>query len=172
MCSVSTRFSEYSSKTLLATKRGLCVSGVRIRNIEKHPGRQVTEPNRLSNALAKKCEMKYSYTCYKEIIVSTRHLLALSPSTNLQHRDKSLLRIAQASLSTKTNDLFVVGEGTDEAVETQRLYFRIGIDLQDVLVKARINTDDILDLMVYFQLHGCHWRAKVDLIEESHEDQL
>lgn len=44
-------------------KSGLRVSGVRRRYMVKQPGKQVIEPNSDSNALARWCEMKYSYTC-------------------------------------------------------------------------------------------------------------
>lgn len=55
--SVSTFGSEYSSMIRLEMMTGRPLSAVRMRYREKHPGRQVTEPNKLSNALDKLWEM-------------------------------------------------------------------------------------------------------------------
>lgn len=53
LCKVSTLGSEYSSMMRFEMMIGRPLSAVRIRYKLKHPGRQVTEPNKLSNALAR-----------------------------------------------------------------------------------------------------------------------
>ena len=53
LCKVSTWPSEYSSMMRFEMMMGRPLSAVRIRYSEKQPGRQVTEPNKLSKALAR-----------------------------------------------------------------------------------------------------------------------
>ena len=57
LCSVSTFGSEYSSMMRFEMMTGRPLSAVRILYMEKQPGRQVTEPKRLSNAFERWWEM-------------------------------------------------------------------------------------------------------------------
>lgn len=50
LCSVSTLGSAYSSMTRFEMMTGRPLSAVRMRYIEKQPGKHETEPNKLSNA--------------------------------------------------------------------------------------------------------------------------
>jgi hypothetical protein len=40
------------------------------------------------------------------------------------------------------------------------------------LVKLRINTDDVLDLMVHLEFERVHLAVKVDAVEEAHREDL
>jgi hypothetical protein len=52
----------------------------------------------------------------------------------------------------------------DQPIQRVLFYCGIGIDREDVLVECRVDTNDILDLMVHFQLQWVHRRVKVDLV--------
>ena len=45
------------------------------------------------------------------------------------------------------------------------MHCSVGIDHKQILVERGINTDDVLDLVVDFELQGVHWRIEVDLEE-------
>ena len=51
----------------------------------------------------------------------------------------------------------------DEAVQREGMDSSIGIHHEQVLVESRVDTDDILDLVVHFELEGVHGRVEVDL---------
>jgi hypothetical protein len=51
----------------------------------------------------------------------------------------------------------------DETVEGYRGDGGIGIDSKDILVEGRVDTDYVLDLMVYLEFERTHRRSEVDL---------
>ena len=51
----------------------------------------------------------------------------------------------------------------DEPVDRHLIHSRIGIHSQNVFVERRIDTDDVLDLVVDLKLERVHWRVEVDL---------
>jgi hypothetical protein len=51
----------------------------------------------------------------------------------------------------------------DQPVERQLLHSRVGVDHEQVLVEARVNANDVLDLVVHLELEGVHRRVEVDL---------
>jgi hypothetical protein len=110
--------------------------------------------------------------------------------TNLHHRREGLLSVGNRGLSTAGDDLFVVdhAEGRkkgsasgileseadlrrgkeknsrrDEMAQRSIIDGRIGIDGEEVLVEGRVDTDDVLDLVVHLELERVHRRVEVDL---------
>ena len=53
----------------------------------------------------------------------------------------------------------------DQPVQRQRMDGSIGIDREQVLVERRIDTNDILDLVVDLELQGVHRSVEVNLEE-------
>lgn len=51
----------------------------------------------------------------------------------------------------------------DQSVERERIDRGIGIDHEQVLVKCRVHTNHVLDLVVNLELQWVHWCVKVDL---------
>ena len=51
----------------------------------------------------------------------------------------------------------------DESVQRQRCDGRIGVNHEHVLIERRVDTDDVLDLVVDFQLERVHRSVEVDL---------
>ena len=45
------------------------------------------------------------------------------------------------------------------------MYGGVGVDHEHVLVERRVDTDDILDLMVHLELEWAHGRIKMNLNE-------
>lgn len=151
--------------------RGLCVSGVRSLYMEKQPGKQVMEPKSDSNDFARWCEMKYSYTwrmsskpCLKEAqltcdIVTTDCLALLidvSPQLPMIFLSCIILFVSPSSDG--------VDSRRDQPVQGQLFNSRISIDHEEILVKARIDTDNILDQVVHLELERVHWGIKVYLL--------
>ena len=54
----------------------------------------------------------------------------------------------------------------DKTIQGKRRDSRIGIHHEDVLVEGRVDTNDVLDLMVNFQLQRVHGRVEVNLDAE------
>lgn len=52
----------------------------------------------------------------------------------------------------------------DQAIQGEWRDGCISINHEHVLVERRIDTDDVLDLVVDLQLERVHWRIEVDLI--------
>ena len=52
----------------------------------------------------------------------------------------------------------------DETIEGKRRDRGISINHEQILIERRVNTNDILDLMIHFQLQWVHRSVKVDLI--------
>ena len=59
----------------------------------------------------------------------------------------------------------------DETVQGERSDSRIGINHEHVLVECRIDTNDVLDLVVDLQLQRIHRRIEVNLEKEKEETQ-
>ena len=95
------------------------------------------------------------------------------PCAHLHHGDDGLLRVGQLRLSANTQQFLVMNHSRgsselpalheqdkdlrgDEAVDRVGLHCSIGIDHEHVLVESRVDTDDILDLVIHFQLEGVH----------------
>ena len=51
----------------------------------------------------------------------------------------------------------------DKTIQGERRDSRIGIHHEDVLVEGRVDTNDVLDLVVDLKLERVHWRVEVDL---------
>ena len=105
----------------------------------------------------------------------------------LNHRPPRLVLVLELRLSADADDLGVVRAGRDEAVERVVRDTGVGVDDEHVLVggksqreglkksgaethlvKLRIDTDDVLDLMVHLEFERVHLAVKVDAVEEAH----
>ena len=51
----------------------------------------------------------------------------------------------------------------DQSIQRHRVNGCIGINHEHVLVERRVDTDDVLDLVVDLKLEWVHWRVEVDL---------
>ena len=62
----------------------------------------------------------------------------------------------------------IEGVRRDQPVEREGIHRGIGINCKQILVKRRVDTNHILDLVVYLELQRVHWRVKVNLFGLSH----
>jgi hypothetical protein len=66
----------------------------------------------------------------------------------------------------------IFDETGDEVVEAFGVNGRVGVDGEKVLVERRIDTDDVLDLVVDFEFGGSHRRVEMNTVEETHHEHL
>ncbi|KAL0769411.1 hypothetical protein CaCOL14_008719 [Colletotrichum acutatum] len=91
---------------------------------------------------------------------------------DLDHGDERGLCVGQRRLTAHGNEAGVVEEGGDHAGGGIGCDDGIGIDLEHELVERWVDTDDVADLMVHFELERTHGQVVVDAVEETHNDHL
>ena len=91
---------------------------------------------------------------------------------NLDHSPPRLLFVLETGLTADTDDLGIIGTACHETVESIGLDHGIGVDHEHVLVKLRVHTDDVVDLVEHFQFKRVHLGAVVDTVEEAHKQDL
>ena len=60
----------------------------------------------------------------------------------------------------------------DESVQRQRCDGRIGVNHEQVFVEGRVDTNNILDLMIHLQFQRIHGSIEVNLRAEAHGELL
>ena len=56
-----------------------------------------------------------------------------------------------------------------QAIQGKSINNRIGIHHEKVLVECRVHADDVLDLVVHFQLERVHRSVEVHFVQEMHK---
>ena len=108
------------------------------------------------------------------------HVVGNEVLIDLHHRDDGLLRVRKLCFTTDTKQLLVVNHSKttisidesntiiahlrgDQPVQGERRDSGIGIHHEHILVEGRVDTDDVLDLVVHLELKRVHRRIEVDL---------
>ena len=90
----------------------------------------------------------------------------------LDHGDHRALCVTQSSFAAHSNQAGVVQEGCNHSSGRVWSDHCICINLQYKLIESWIDTDDVPNLMVHLELHGCHGKVVVNAVEEAHENHL
>lgn len=120
--------------------------------------------------------MKYSYTCR---LVSKNFEASKRIITHLHHGDERLLSIGQFCFTTNTEQLLVMDHPIksldnaldsrkgplrrDETIDGEGIDGGISVHHEEIFIECGVDTDDIFNLMIHFELQWVHRRVEMDL---------
>lgn len=84
-----------------------------------------------------------------------------------------MLCVGQVSFAANTEQLLVTNHPSrDVAIDRERVHSRISVRHERVFIERRADADEVLDLVLHFELERIHQRVEMDLVQGMHSKHL